>query len=88
MLLNSIRIERDRYGALKDSYEVTINVEENHNEIKFRLPPEASEAFVRQAKDLIHKFTVRAADQLHRELQIASPAPVAELPPSLPESNI
>lgn len=73
MLLNRIRIERETYGPLKGSYNVKIEVQEHGNEISMNLPPEASQAFVEQAKEIIHKFAVRAADQLHRELQLSEP---------------
>jgi hypothetical protein len=75
MTLKSLRIELETYGELKGSYEVTIAVVENYNEIKMTLPPEMGEGFVLQAKDLIHKFSKRAADRLHAELQLATPEP-------------
>lgn len=73
MTLRSLSITLQTYGTAKGSYEVTITVTENHNEIKMVLPPELGAAMVAQAKDLIHKFSVRAADQLHQELQLAAP---------------
>lgn len=79
MILNSIRIQRETYGPLKDSYNVQIEVREPAGTITLNLPPEASQAFVEQAKEIIHKFTVRAADQLHRELQLSEPETPAQI---------
>lgn len=75
MILRDLTIRLETYGHQKGSYEVTIIVMENNNEIKFCLPPEMGEAMVLQAKDMIHKFSKRAADQLHQELQLATPEP-------------
>lgn len=73
MILQSINITLDTWGSNKGSYRVTIRVSESDNEIKMVLPPEVGAAMVAQAKDLIHKFSVRAADQLHQELLLATP---------------
>jgi hypothetical protein len=73
MTLKELRIELITYGPLKGGYDVTIRVTEGSNEIKLALPPELGEAMVNQAKDLIHKFSVRAADRLHQELLLATP---------------
>lgn len=75
MILRRLTIELQTYGHAKGSYDVTITVMENLNEIKLTLPPEMGEAMVLQAKDLIHKFSKRAADRLHEELQLATPEP-------------
>lgn len=71
MILRRLSIELNTYGTNKGSYDVTITVMESANEIKLTLPPEMGEAMVVQAKDMIHKFSKRAADRLHEELQLA-----------------
>ena len=76
MTLKELHIELQEYdygGARKGDYRVTIRVVENSNEIKMTLPPEMGLLMVNQAKDLIHKFSLRAANQLHDELLLATP---------------
>ena len=87
MLLKSVRIELNTYGVEKGSYDCKITVSERYGDIELRLPPEASAAFVEQTKELIHKFTVRAADQLNRDMELAHPElkPVAEIANATPE---
>lgn len=75
MILRDLTIRLETYGHKKGSYDVAITVMENSNEIKLVLPPEMGEALVLQTKDLIHKFTKRAADQLHADLKLATPEP-------------
>jgi len=79
MTLKNLAITLNTYGIEKGSYDVSITVMEHHSEITMKLPPEASHAFVAHAKDMIHKFTVRAADQLHAELQLAEPPPLNQI---------
>jgi len=79
MILKRLTIELATYGDNKGKYEVTIEVMENYNEIKLALPPEMGAAMVVQAKDMIHKFSKRAADRLHEELQLATPEPVKQI---------
>lgn len=73
MTLKNLTISLQQWGDNKGKYEVTIEVMENGNEIKLALPPEIGEAFCNQTKELIHKFTVRAADRLRDELVLAQP---------------
>lgn len=79
MTLKSLTIELQTYGDDKGKYEVTIQVLENYNEIKMVLPPEMAVAMVNQAKDLIHKFSIRAADRLHQELLLAGREPQKQI---------
>lgn len=79
MILRDLTIRLETYGPTKGSYNVTITVMEDANEIKLVLPPEMGEALVLQAKDLIHKFTKRAADQLYAELKLATPEPQRQI---------
>lgn len=79
MTLKNLAITLNTYGIEKGSYDVSITVMENHGEITMKLPPEASHAFVAHAKDMIHKFAVRAADRLHAELQLADSQPVKQI---------
>ena len=74
MILKKLEIELQRWGEDKGRYHVTIEVLENGNEIKLALPPEMGEALISQTKELIHKFTVRAADSLRDQLTLATPA--------------
>jgi hypothetical protein len=73
MILKSVLITLNTYGVEKGSYDCTITVTERYGDIQMKLPPEASSAFVEQTKALIHKFTVRAADQLNRDLELSHP---------------
>lgn len=77
MILNRLNIELQKWGANEGKYEVEISVTENRNEIKMVLPSEIGVALIGQVKDFIHEFSKKAADDLHRELQIAAPAPKA-----------
>lgn len=79
MVLKALTINLDTWGPNKGCYNVTIYVEENQSEIKLVLPPEMGHALVLQTKELIHKFTKRAADQLHAELTLAMPETPAQL---------
>jgi hypothetical protein len=79
MILRDLTIRLETYGAMKGSYNVVITVMENSDEIKLTLPPEMGEALVLQTKDFIHKFTKRAADQLHEQLKLATPEPQKQI---------
>ena len=73
MTLKKLEIELQQWGDDKGRYRVTIEVMENRNEIKLALPPEMGEALINQTKELIRKFSIRAADRLRDELSLAAP---------------
>jgi len=73
MTLKRLNVSLEIWGENKGKYEVEIEVLENRNEIKMVLPPEMGVALVGQVKDIIHKFSIQAADRLHDELLMAQP---------------